>query len=104
MELGGRRDPSLLHLALSFTGYLLPWDQIAFWAVNVGSSMAAYAPMVSTESAFVIFAGIDIGPDTLIRFYVYHVIAFPLSPPSLWPSTSGGSAKTAASADPFEGG
>ena len=39
--------------------------------------MAAYAPMVSTESAFVIFAGIDIGPDTLIRFYVY-VIAFPL--------------------------
>jgi quinol---cytochrome c reductase cytochrome b subunit, bacillus type len=65
-------------LALSFTGYLLPWDQIAFWAVNVGSSMAAYAPMVSTESAFVIFAGVDIGPDTLIRFYVYHVIGFPL--------------------------
>ncbi|MGH2483330.1 MAG: cytochrome b N-terminal domain-containing protein [Candidatus Limnocylindria bacterium] len=65
-------------LALSFTGYLLPWDQIAFWAVNVGSSMAAYAPAVSTEAAFVIFAGIDIGPDTLIRFYVYHVIAFPL--------------------------
>ncbi|HJT64108.1 MAG TPA: cytochrome b N-terminal domain-containing protein, partial [Candidatus Limnocylindria bacterium] len=33
-------------LWLSFTGYLLPWDQIAFWAVNVGSSMAAYAPVV----------------------------------------------------------
>jgi quinol-cytochrome oxidoreductase complex cytochrome b subunit len=65
-------------LWLSFTGYLLPWDQIAFWAVNVGSSMAAYAPAVPTESAFIIFAGIDIGSETLIRFYVYHVIAFPL--------------------------
>ncbi|HET9497541.1 MAG TPA: cytochrome b N-terminal domain-containing protein [Candidatus Limnocylindria bacterium] len=65
-------------LWLSFTGYLLPWDQIAFWAVNVGSSMAAYAPVVPTESAFIIFSGIDINEGTLIRFYVYHVIAFPL--------------------------
>jgi len=65
-------------LWLSFTGYLLPWDQIAFWAVNVGNAMAAYAPAVPTESAFIIFSGIDIGPQTLIRFYVYHVIAFPL--------------------------
>jgi quinol-cytochrome oxidoreductase complex cytochrome b subunit len=40
--------------------------------------MAAYAPAVSTESAFIIFSGIDIGAGTLIRFYVYHVIAFPL--------------------------
>jgi len=63
---------------LSFTGYLLPWDQIAFWAVNVGNAMAAYAPAIPTESAFIIFGGIEIGPETLIRFYVYHVIAFPL--------------------------
>jgi len=63
---------------LSFTGYLLPWDQIAFWAVNVGNAMAAYAPAVPTESAFIIFGGIEIGEGTLIRFYVYHVIAFPL--------------------------
>jgi quinol-cytochrome oxidoreductase complex cytochrome b subunit len=40
--------------------------------------MAAYAPVVPTESAFIIFSGIDIGAETLIRFYVYHVIAFPL--------------------------
>ena len=65
-------------LWLSFTGYLLPWDQIAFWAVNVGNAMAAYAPAVPTESAFIIFGGIEIGEGTLIRFYVYHVIAFPL--------------------------
>ena len=65
-------------LALSFTGYLLPWDQISFWAVTVGSQMAAYAPLVPSESAFVLFSGIEVGPGTLIRFYVYHVIAFPL--------------------------
>jgi quinol-cytochrome oxidoreductase complex cytochrome b subunit len=65
-------------LWLSFTGYLLPWDQIAFWAVTVGSQMAAYAPLVPTESSFIIFSGIEIGEGTLIRFYVYHVIAFPL--------------------------
>ena len=65
-------------LWLSFTGYLLPWDQIAFWAVTVGSKMAAYAPLVATESSIVIFSGIEVGQATLIRFYVYHVIAFPL--------------------------
>ena len=65
-------------LWLSFTGYLLPWDQISFWAVTVGSQMASYAPLVSSESALIIFSGIDIGQETLIRFYVYHVIAFPL--------------------------
>jgi quinol-cytochrome oxidoreductase complex cytochrome b subunit len=65
-------------LWLSFTGYLLPWDQIAFWAVTVGSQMAAYAPLVPTEGSLIVFSGIEIGEGTLIRFYVYHVIAFPL--------------------------
>ena len=37
-------------LALSFTGYLLPWDQIAFWAITVGTQMATYAPLLSQES------------------------------------------------------
>ena len=36
----------LLTLALSFTGYLLPWDQLAFWAITVGTNIAAYAPIV----------------------------------------------------------
>jgi quinol-cytochrome oxidoreductase complex cytochrome b subunit len=65
-------------LALSFTGYLLPWDQIAFWAITVGTQMATYAPLVDTESAFVLLGGIEVGQGTLIRFYVLHVIAFPL--------------------------
>jgi quinol-cytochrome oxidoreductase complex cytochrome b subunit len=67
-----------LTLALSFTGYLLPWDQIAFWAITVGTQMATYAPLVDTESAFVLLGGIEVGQGTLIRFYVLHVIAFPL--------------------------
>ncbi|HEX9634683.1 MAG TPA: selenite/tellurite reduction operon b-type cytochrome ExtP [Candidatus Limnocylindria bacterium] len=65
-------------LALSFTGYLLPWDQIAFWAITVGTQMATYAPLVDTQSAFVLLGGIEVGQGTLIRFYVLHVIAFPL--------------------------
>jgi quinol-cytochrome oxidoreductase complex cytochrome b subunit len=65
-------------LWLSFTGYLLPWDQIAFWAITVGTQMATYAPLLSTESSFILLGGIEVGQDTLIRFYVMHVIAFPL--------------------------
>ncbi|MDP9468983.1 MAG: cytochrome b N-terminal domain-containing protein [Chloroflexota bacterium] len=65
-------------LWLSFTGYLLPWDQIAFWAITVGSQMATYAPLISDESSFLLLGGVEVGQGTLIRFYVMHVIAFPL--------------------------
>jgi quinol-cytochrome oxidoreductase complex cytochrome b subunit len=65
-------------LWLSFTGYLLPWDQIAFWAVTVGTQMAAYAPLVPSESNLILLGSIEVGQETLIRFYVFHVIAFPL--------------------------
>ncbi len=65
-------------LWLSFTGYLLPWDQIAFWAVTVGTQMATYAPFLSRESALILLGGIEVGQNTLLRFYVMHVIAFPL--------------------------
>jgi len=65
-------------LWLSFTGYLLPWDQIAFWAITVGTQMATYAPLIPGESSFVLLGGIEVGQGTLIRFYVMHVIAFPL--------------------------
>ena len=65
-------------LWLSFTGYLLPWDQIAFWAITVGSQMATYAPLLSKESSFILLGGVEVGQGTLIRFYVMHVIAFPL--------------------------
>jgi quinol-cytochrome oxidoreductase complex cytochrome b subunit len=68
----------LLTLLLSFTGYLLPWDQIAFWAITVGTQMALYAPLIGQESSFFLLGGIQVGQETLLRFYVLHVIALPL--------------------------
>ena len=65
-------------LWLSFTGYLLPWDQIAFWAITVGTNMARYGPLVPEEASIVLLGGIEVNQATLIRFYVMHVIAFPL--------------------------
>jgi quinol-cytochrome oxidoreductase complex cytochrome b subunit len=65
-------------LWLSFTGYLLPWDQIAFWAITVGSQMATYSPLISDPTSFLLLGGVAVGQGTLIRFYVMHVIAFPL--------------------------
>ncbi len=67
-----------LTLGLSFTGYLLPWDQIAFWAITVGTQMAAYAPVLGSETGFFLLGGIEVGSNTLLRFYVFHVIFLPL--------------------------
>jgi quinol-cytochrome oxidoreductase complex cytochrome b subunit len=67
-----------LTLMLSFTGYLLPWDQIAFWAITVGTQMALYGPLVGQEASFFLLGGIQVGQETLLRFYVLHVIALPL--------------------------
>ncbi len=67
-----------LTLMLSFTGYLLPWDQIAFWAITVGTQMAQYAPLLGPQSSFFLLGGIEVGQNTLLRFYVLHVIFLPL--------------------------
>jgi quinol-cytochrome oxidoreductase complex cytochrome b subunit len=67
-----------LTLGLSFTGYLLPWDQIAFWAITVGTQMAQYAPLLGSETGFFLLGGIEVGQNTLLRFYVFHVIFLPL--------------------------
>ena len=66
-----------LTLGLSFTGYLLPWDQIAFWAITVGTQMAQYAPLIGSETGFFLLGGIEVGQNTLLRFYVFHVIFLP---------------------------
>ena len=69
----------LLTLALSFTGYLLPWDQLAFWAITVGTNIAAYAPVVGDQVKFLLLGGHVIGPMTLLRFYVLHCVFLPLA-------------------------
>src|SRR5262249_51312266 len=64
---------------LSFTGYLLPWDQIAYWAITIGTNMANYAPLLNKPSQLLLLAGIEVGQNTLLRFYVLHVILMPLA-------------------------
>ena len=88
----------LLTLLLSFTGYLLPWDQLAIWAITVGSNMARAHPFIGHEGPgasllavgdvslvtpasdirFGLLAGRFVGAAALLRFYVLHCVALPL--------------------------
>ena len=68
----------LLTLLLSFTGYLLPWDQLAFWAVTVGTTIGGAAPIVGDQVNLLLLGDAQIGGNTLIRWYTLHVIALPL--------------------------
>jgi quinol-cytochrome oxidoreductase complex cytochrome b subunit len=68
----------LCTLWLSFTGYLLPWDQIAFWAITVGGQMVSYSPLIPSEMSIFILGSVEVSQATLLRFYVMHVIFFPL--------------------------
>jgi len=67
----------LLTLFLSFTGYLLPWDQLAYWAVTVGTNIASAVPLVGPQVRELLLGGRNIDQPTLIRFYVLHVIVLP---------------------------
>jgi quinol-cytochrome oxidoreductase complex cytochrome b subunit len=67
----------LLTLFLSFTGYLLPWDQLAFWAVTVGTNIASSVPLVGPTVRELLIGGRTIDQPTLIRFYALHVFVLP---------------------------
>ena len=93
----------VITLLLSFTGYLLPWDQLAVWAITVGTNMARATPFLGHEgpgAALVSFGGLDfvhagddvrfgllggrfVGEAALLRFYVLHCLGFPLVAASL---------------------
>ena len=86
-----------LTLLLSFTGYLLPWDQLAIWAITVGSNMARATPFLghegpgasllaigdvnlvtmSSDVRFALLGGRFVGEGALLRFYVLHCIGLP---------------------------
>ncbi len=82
----------VLTLLLSFTGYLLPWDQLAFWAITVGTNMASATPFVGhagpfhelldvridNDIRFALLGGTLVGQNALIRFYVAHCVALPI--------------------------
>lgn len=86
-----------LTLLLSFTGYLLPWDQLSIWAVTVGTNMARATPLLGSEGPLaeqvsaltgvatprydarsLLTAGTVVGAPTLLRFYVLHCIFIPI--------------------------
>ena len=88
----------LLTLLLRFTGYLLPWDQLAMWAITVGSNMARATPLLGHEgpgamliqigdvplihagddARFGLLAGTVVGPAAILRFYVLHCVFIPV--------------------------
>ncbi len=68
----------VLTVALSYTGYLLPWDQLAYWAITVGANMAASAPWIGGAVKHALLGSEAITGTTLLRFYVHHCITLPL--------------------------
>jgi quinol-cytochrome oxidoreductase complex cytochrome b subunit len=67
----------ILTLGLSFTGYLLPWDQLAFWATTVGTNIAGYVPLLGDTARRVLLGGPDVSGAALLRFYVLHIYVLP---------------------------
>lgn len=82
----------VLTLLLSFTGYLLPWDQLGFWAITVGTNMAGATPFIGHEGPFgpelgvtayndirfALLGGSAVDSNALLRAYIWHCIALPL--------------------------
>jgi quinol-cytochrome oxidoreductase complex cytochrome b subunit len=69
----------LCTLLLSFTGYLLPWDQLAYWAVTVGTGIVSSTPIAGTILRQTLIGGREIGEATLARFYLLHIVALPIA-------------------------
>jgi len=67
----------LLVLASGFTGYLLPWDQKAYWATKVGTSIMGTVPFVGNYLMRIMRGGEQLGALTLVRFYALHVMFLP---------------------------
>jgi quinol-cytochrome oxidoreductase complex cytochrome b subunit len=65
-------------MAFSFTGYLLPWDQLAFWAVTICTRMLGYAPGIGEGLQHLVRGGAEIGPKTLVMFYAFHTSLIPI--------------------------
>ena len=69
----------LTTLLLSYTGYLLPWDQLAFWAITVGSNIASAVPVFGNKIHFLLLGGNLVNANALLRFYVLHCVILPLT-------------------------
>jgi quinol-cytochrome oxidoreductase complex cytochrome b subunit len=65
-------------LLANFTGYLLPWDQLAYWAVTVSTGMLAYLPWIGPALEDVLVTGNDLSPETLRFFFALHTTVVPV--------------------------
>jgi quinol-cytochrome oxidoreductase complex cytochrome b subunit len=68
----------LLALAANFTGYLLPWDQLSYWAITVSTNLLSYIPWVGIQISRFILAGPEVGQPALSNFYAFHIVFLPL--------------------------
>ncbi|WP_163717793.1 cytochrome b N-terminal domain-containing protein [Mangrovibacterium lignilyticum] len=62
----------------NFTGYLLPWDQLAYWAVTIMTNMMSYVPLIGEKLATIVRGGAELNEGTLLRFYNLHTGLLPL--------------------------
>jgi quinol-cytochrome oxidoreductase complex cytochrome b subunit len=67
----------IVTLFLSYTGYLLPWDQLAFWAITVGSNIMSAVPVLGQKVRFLMLGGNTVNANALLRFYVLHCVILP---------------------------
>jgi quinol-cytochrome oxidoreductase complex cytochrome b subunit len=68
----------LATLLLSYTGYLLPWDQLSYWGTTVGANIISSIPVVGAKLRFYLLGGHTVNANALLRFYVLHTMIFPL--------------------------
>jgi quinol-cytochrome oxidoreductase complex cytochrome b subunit len=69
----------LLTLLLSYTGYLLPWDQLSYWGTTVGSNIMSSIPLVGSWLRFTLLGGHTVNANALLRFYVLHTMILPFA-------------------------
>ena len=62
----------------NFTGYLLPWDQLSFWAITVSTSMLSYIPLIGDSLVEMVRGGTEVGASTLLIFYNFHTSILPI--------------------------
>jgi quinol-cytochrome oxidoreductase complex cytochrome b subunit len=62
----------------NFTGYLLPWDQLAYWAITVSTSILQYIPLIGNSLREIVLAGTEVNADTLLVFYNLHSSVLPI--------------------------
>ncbi len=68
----------IVTLLLSFTGYLLPWDQLSYWAITVSTNIVGTFPIIGEQLRLLMLGANEAGSEALIRFYTLHIAVLPV--------------------------